>query len=97
MHPATPPAPTINLTKLYDGQEGFVQLVADFANGNHVFGIDDFRESYSPAQWSELRGRLSASKFRSARVFLRVELSDQMKLFLGARTARADVPNVILE
>ena len=97
MHAATPPAPPINLTKLYDGQEGFAQLMADFANGSHVFGIDDFRESYSPAQWSELRGRLSAAKFRSARVFLQVELSDQMKLFLGARTARAEVPNVILE
>lgn len=97
MHAAEPAAPPINLTKLYDGQEGFAQLVADFANGSHVFGIDDFRESYSPAQWSELRSRLAAAKFRSARVFLQVELSDEMKQFLGARTARAEVPSVILE
>ena len=94
---AEPPAPPINLTKLYDGQEGFAQLVADFANGSHAFGIDDFRESYSPAQWSDLRSRLATAKFRSARVFLQVELSDEMKQFLGASTARAEVPNVILE
>ena len=94
---ATPPAAPINLTKLYDGQEGFAQLVADFANGSHAFGLDSFRESYSPAQWSDLRGRLAAAKFRSARVFLQVNLSDEMKQFLGARTARAEVPNVIIE
>ena len=71
--------------------------MADFANGSHAFGLDDFRESYSPAQWSDLRGRLAVAKFRSARVFLQVNLSDEMKQFLGARTARAEVPNVILE
>ncbi len=92
-----PPLPPINLTMLYDGQEGFAQMVTDFANGSHAFGLDDFRDSYSPAQWRELRGRLAAAKFRSARVFLKVDLSDEMKLFLGARTARAEVPNVILE
>jgi hypothetical protein len=30
-------------------------------------------------------------------VFLKVELSDQMKQYLGASTARAEVPSVILE
>ena len=94
---ALPPVPPINLTMLYDGQEGFARMVADFASGSHAFGLDDFRDSYSPAQWSELRGRLATAKFRSARVFLQVDLSDEMKLFLGARTARAEVPNVILE
>ena len=97
MRAAAPPVAPINLTKLYDGQEGFAQLVADFATGSHAFGLDDFRESYSPTQWSDLRARLAAAKFRSARVFLQVNLSDEMKQFLGARTARAEVPNVILE
>ncbi|MEO5629140.1 MAG: type VI secretion system protein [Thermomonas sp.] len=87
----------LSLTRIYQGPEGFAELISDFSTGSHLFGIDDFRESYSPAQWSELRGRLSEAKFRSARVFLQVDLSDQMKLFLGARTARAEVPNVILE
>ena len=44
-----------------------------------------------------LRQRLAEAKFRSARVFLQVELSDQMKQYLGASTARAEVPSVILE
>jgi len=92
-----PAAEQISLTRIYAGPEGFARLVEEFANGSHLFGIDDFRESYSPAQWSGLRERLSAAKFRNARVYLQVELSDQMKLFLGARTARAEVPNVILE
>ena len=60
-------------------------------------GVEDFRESYSPAQWSEVRQRLAEAKFRSARVFLQIELSDQMKQYLGASTARAEVPSVILE
>lgn len=97
MQAAAAPVTPINLTKLYEGQEGFAQMVADFANGSHAFGVEDFRESYSPAQWSELRGRLAEAKFRGAKVFLQVELSDEMKQFLGARTARAEVPNVILE
>ena len=72
-------------------------MIEEFAGGSRVFAVEDFRESYSPAQWSELRQRLGEAQFRSARVFLQVELSDQMKQYLGASTARAEVPSVILE
>ncbi|MFT4178621.1 MAG: type VI secretion protein IcmF/TssM N-terminal domain-containing protein, partial [Thermomonas sp.] len=87
----------IALTRIYAGPEGFAELIRDFASGAHAFGIEDFRGSYSPSQWGALRQRLSEAGFRSARVFLQVELSDEMKQYLGASTARAEVPNVILE
>jgi hypothetical protein len=87
----------ISLTRIYAGTEGFAKLIEEFAGGSRVFAVEDFRESYSPAQWSEVRQRLAEAKFRSARVFLQVELSDQMKQYLGASTARAEVPSVILE
>ena len=97
MHPAEAPAAPISLTRIYEGAEGFAKLIEEFAGGAHAFGIEDFRGSYTPAQWGELRQKLGEAKFRSARVFLQVELSDQMKQYLGASTARAEVPNVILE
>ena len=94
---AAPAGEPISLTRIYAGPEGFAKLIEEFAGGSRVFAVEDFRESYSPAQWSELRQRLAEAKFRSARVFLQVELSDQMKQYLGASTARAEVPSVILE
>jgi type VI secretion system protein ImpL len=94
---AAPAGEPISLTRIYSGPEGFAKLIEEFAGGSRVFAVEDFRESYSPAQWSEVRQRLAAAKFRSARVFLQVELSDQMKQYLGASTARAEVPSVILE
>ena len=97
MHPAEAPAAPISLTRIYEGAEGFAKLIEEFAGGAHAFGVEDFRGSYTPAQWGELRQKLGEAKFRSARVFLQVELSDQMKQYLGASTARAEVPNVILE
>ena len=94
---AEPEGEPISLTRIYEGPEGFKRLIEDFASGARAFGIEDFRDSYSPAQWSDLRQKLADAKFRSARVFLQVELSDEMKQYLGASTARAEVPNVILE
>ncbi|TXH65263.1 MAG: hypothetical protein E6Q81_02285 [Thermomonas sp.] len=91
------PAEQLSLTRIYAGAQGFATLIEEFASGAHVFGVEDFRDSYNPAQWSELRQKLGEAKFRSARVFLQVELSDQMKQYLGASTARAEVPSVILE
>ena len=91
------PAEQLSLTRIYAGPEGFARLIDEFSSGVHAFTPEDFRESYSPAQWSELRQKLAEAKFRSARVFLQVELSDEMKQYLGASTARAEVPNVILE
>ena len=94
---AAPAGEPISLTRIYAGPDGFAKLIEEFAGGSRVFAVEDFRESYSPAQWSELRQRLAEAKFHSARVFLKVELSDQMKQYLGASTARAEVPSVILE
>ena len=97
MQPAAPAAAPISLTAIYDGPDGFARLIEDFASGAHAFSLEDFRASYSPAQWTELRQRLAEAGFRGARVHLQVQLSDQMRQFLGASTARAEVPNVILE
>ena len=95
---AEPQAPgELSLTRIYPGPEGFAQLVADFAGGSRAYTVEDFRASYSPAQWAALRQRLAEAGFRGARVFLQVELSDQMKQYLGASNARAEVPSVILE
>src|SRR5690606_8239042 len=65
-----PPVEPILLTRIYEGPEGFARLIEDFAGGSRAFGIGDFRDSYSPAQWSELRQQLAEARFRSARVFL---------------------------
>lgn len=97
MLPASQPADEISLTRIYAGAEGFTELISDFGSGSHAFSVEDFRASYSPSQWSDLRKRLSDAGFRGARVFLKVDLSDEMKQYLGASTARAEVPNVILE
>jgi hypothetical protein len=97
MQAAEAPGEEISLTRIYEGLDGFKQLIEEFSGGSRAFAIDDFRQSYSPAQWSELRQQLAAAKFRGARVFLQVELSDEMKQYLGASTARAEVPSVILE
>lgn len=45
----------------------------------------------------QLRARLDAIGFRGARVYLKADLSDEMKRYLGASTARAEVPSMILE
>lgn len=97
MQPVEAPGEVISMTRIYAGPEGFAQLIQEFSTGSHAFGVEDFRESYSPAQWSEVRQRLAEAKFRNARVFLQVQLSDEMKQFLGASTTRADLPTVILE
>ncbi|RZA13450.1 MAG: hypothetical protein EOP93_20285 [Lysobacteraceae bacterium] len=94
------PAPQgvdLSLTRIYAGPEGFASLLSDFASGAHAYSLEDFRASYSPAQWAELRQKLATAGFRNARVFLQIELSDQMKQYLGASTQQAEVPNVILE
>lgn len=94
---AVPSAPDLLLVRTYAGTEGFAELIKDFASGAHAFSAEDFRASYSPAQWTQLRPRLDAAGFRGARVFLKVDLSDEMKRYLGASTARAEVPSQILE
>ena len=90
-------APELSLVRTYAGADGFAALIKDFANGAHAFGVDDFRDSYSPAQWTQLRPKLDAAGFRGVRVFLKVDLSDEMKRYLGASTAHAEVPSEILE
>ncbi|WP_240097931.1 type VI secretion system protein [Thermomonas flagellata] len=95
MHAAA--VPPVVLTAIYEGADGFARLVSDFASGAHAFALEDFRASYSPAQWAELRPRLAQMGFRGARVFLQVAPSDQLQQFLGARGARAEVPSQILE
>lgn len=99
MRPAEPAAttPDLLLVRTYTGAEGFAELIKDFASGAHAYSVDEFRDSYSPAQWAQLRPKLDAAGLRGVRVFLKVELSDEMKRYLGASTARAEVPSEILE
>ena len=94
---AAPAGEPISLTRIYAGPDGFAKLIEEFAGGSRVFAVEDFRESYSPAQWTQLRPKLDAAGFRGVRVFLKVDLSDEMKRYLGASTAHAEVPSEILE
>src|SRR5690606_38058354 len=79
MQAVAPEVEPISLTRIYEGPDGFKALIEEFSSGVHAFSVEDFRGSYTPAQWSELRQQLAAARFRSARVFLQVELSDQMR------------------
>lgn len=98
--PAAPPEPEtgFRLTLLYRGADGFERLLQEFALGAHVFGVNDFRESYSPSQWSELQPRLRDAGFRQARVHLRIEPSQEMQRYLAARgVAPPTLPQTILQ
>lgn len=96
--PVTPPAPPpLSLVRLYPGADGFVQLLRDFRSGDYTFALADFRDAYTPQQWSELSARLSAAGFSRARVFLRVQPSDQMERYVAARAAPVTVPATIVE
>lgn len=97
MHPAPSSAEEVVLVRTYAGADGFAALLKDFATGAHAYALEDFQSSYSPAQWAPLRQRLAQLGFRGARVFLKVELSDEMQRYLGASSARAEVPAVILD
>jgi hypothetical protein len=85
------------LTKLYSGQDGFEQLLKDFAAGSHSFALADFRDSYTPLQWADITGRLGAVGFNQAQVFLVIELSDAMKRYLSARNTPVAMPATIIE
>lgn len=90
-------ADALVLTKLYAGQDGFLQLLKDFGGGSHSFALADFRDSYTPLQWADITGRLRAVGFNQARVYLAVELSDAMKQYLSARNTPVAMPATIIE
>ncbi len=85
------------LTKLYSGQEGFLQLLDDFASGSHGFALADFRDSYTPLQWADITRRLGVVGFSQAQVFLVIDLSAAMKRYLSARNTPVAVPATIIE
>lgn len=91
------PAEQLTLTRIYSGADGFVRMVNDFSGGSHAYGLEDFRASYSPQQWSQIAPRLAAARFRGARVYLQVEPSPELRQYLGARTLPAELPATILE
>ena len=83
---------------IVEGLEGcFVQLIDEFKTGSRAFGVNDFRASYSPAQWTDLSQRLRSAGFSQARVFLQIEPSDEMQAFLSARGASPELPTRILD
>jgi type VI secretion system protein ImpL len=85
------------LTKLYAGQDGFEQLLKDFASGSHSFALADFRDSYTPLQWADITARLGPLGFSQVQVFLVTELSDPMKQYLAARNTPVAMPATIIE
>ncbi|MEO8777043.1 MAG: type VI secretion system protein [Rhodanobacter sp.] len=93
------PAPVdpLVLTKLYAGQDGFLQLLKDFGTGSHTFALGDFRDSYTPLQWADITARLHAAGFSQVQVFLAIDLSDAMKQYLAARTTPVAMPTRIVE
>jgi len=92
-----PPGEPLVLTKLYAGQDGFMQLLKDFATAEHNFVLADFRDSYTPLQWAAITGQLREVGFSQVRVFLGVELSDAMKQYIAARDTPLSVPAEIVE
>ncbi|HEV2681076.1 MAG TPA: hypothetical protein VGV14_11295, partial [Rhodanobacter sp.] len=90
-------ADALVLTKLYAGQDGFLQLLKDFGDGSHSFVLADFRDSYTPLQWADITARLSTVGFNQAQVFLVVDLSDAMKQYLNARNTPVAMPATIIE
>ncbi len=91
------PAEPLVLTKLYADQNGFLQLLKDFAGGSHTFALDDFRDSYTPLQWADITARVHAVGFKRVQVFLAIDLSDAMKQYLAARTTPVAMPTRIVE
>jgi type VI secretion system protein ImpL len=85
------------LTKTYAGKEGFVALLQDFRDGAHTFAMGDFRKSYAPAQWQEIADKAAALGVRDVRVYLQVNLSDEMKRYLSGRGAVTRVPAQLFE
>jgi hypothetical protein len=91
-----PPQP-LRLTRTYPGPEGFIELLREFQDGSHSYGLGDFRKSYSAAQWQEIAQRASALGVDHARVFLRIKLSEEMERYLGGRGVSAAVPTRLFE
>lgn len=95
--PALPPpaGDGPRLTRVYNGADGFVQLLNEFKNGAHVLRLADFRSAHTAAQWQSLQPRLTG--IGSVRVYLGIQLSEPMQRYLSARTAPATIPESILE
>lgn len=88
---------SLGLTRIYAGPEGFEQLLGDFQDGSQTYALQDFRESYTPAQWSQLVSRLRSAGFEHVRVNLQVEPSEEMGRYLTARERPAALPTRIVE
>lgn len=94
---AAAPEPSLSLTRIYPGPDGFRQLVDDFADGAQAYALAEFRDAYTPAQWSELVPQLRQAGFSGARVHLQVEPSDELVRYLAARDRPASMPVSIIE
>lgn len=81
--PPSPAAPPLQLVKTYAGSDGFLKFVRDFKTGSKVFRLQDFADSYSPAQWKSLATELARMGVGSARVNMRVEPSPDLDIFMS--------------
>lgn len=95
--PVAPPQPELSLTRVYPGPEGFLELIADFQDGSQSYALQEFRDAYTPAQWSDLVPQLRQAGFSGARVLLQAEPSDEMNRYLAARERPASIPASIVE
>ncbi len=91
------PEPELSLTRVYAGPEGFLELIADFQDGSQSYALQEFRDAYTPAQWSALVPQLRQAGFNGARVLLQAEPSDEMNRYLAARERPASIPASIVE
>ena len=71
--------------------------MADFEDGFQDLALLDFRDSYTPAQWSQLVPRLQQVGFEHARVQLRSEPSPELQRYLASRQTPASLPTRIVE
>ncbi len=94
---AAAPEPSLSLTRIYADVDGFRELVEDFEDGSQTYALAEFRDAYSPAQWSELVPQLRAAGFSSVRVNLHIDPSDELRRYFAARERPTSVPTSIID
>ena len=96
--PSRPPAePAPRLTLSYQGPESFLALARDFRTGSHSFGMQDFQNAYTPAQWAQIKPLLTLAGITQAKVFLQVTLTPEMERYLTGTQKKTELPERIFD